>query len=219
MSIKQIQKKLGVVVDGVWGNKSQSALSASDLKLDYSWDKMRAAFGGFNQSQVDGFNTIKDAVNADKRAKNPLYLAYMLATAWHETARTMQPIAEYGKGRGHKYGENIDIDGSRYQGLPHRYYGRGYVQLTWLTNYKRMGKICGADFVNNPDLTLQPHHAANIMLHGMLDGLFTGKSLSSYIKHGHRNEFVSARRIINGTDKADLIAEYAVKFLDCLVLN
>lgn len=219
MSIKSIQTQIGVTVDGVWGGQSQSALDNSDKKLSLDFGKMRSYFGGFTQSQVDGFNAITRSVNANKQAKNPLYLAYMLATAWHETARTMQPIAEYGKGRGRKYGENVDIDGSRYQGLPHRYYGRGYVQLTWLTNYKKLGLLIGADLVNNPDLALEPNNASFIMLYGMLDGVFTGKSLSDYLKHGCRDEFVNARKIINGTDKAQLIADYAVKFLDCIILD
>ena len=55
MSVKEIQRSLGVTADGVWGNQSQSALDSSKLKLDYSRDKMRYAFGGFTPSQVDGF--------------------------------------------------------------------------------------------------------------------------------------------------------------------
>lgn len=46
MSVKEIQRSLGVTADGIWGNQSQSALDSSKLKLNYSWDKMRYAFGG-----------------------------------------------------------------------------------------------------------------------------------------------------------------------------
>ena len=127
----------------------------------------------------------------------------------------MLPIEEYGKGRGRKYGQNIDIDGSRYKGLPHIYYGRGYVQLTWLTNYKRAGdKIC-MDLVNHPELALNPTYAAQIMIAGMREGWFTGKKLSDYIKNG-KVDYVGARRIINGTDKAQLIAGYAKQFESAL---
>lgn len=180
----------------------------------YDWHKLRATFGKFNQSQVDGLNAILDASNKANLSK--AHIAYMLATVWHETAKTMQPIEEYGKGRGRRYGQHMDIDGSRYKGLPHIYYGRGYVQLTWLTNYKSMGKLLGVDLVNRPELALDHKIAADIMVLGMTKGIFTGKKLSDYISHGSRAEFVNARRIINGTDKAGLIADYAVKFMTVL---
>lgn len=217
MGIKQIQMALNVTVDDSWGNQSQTALLNSDKNLGYDWEKMRANFGKFSQSQVDGFNAILTAVNGNASAKNPVYLAYMLATAWHETAKKMQPIEEYGKGRGRKYGQCVDMNGKPYKGNQ-LYYGRGYVQLTWINNYQSMAKICNADLVNCPELALEPENAANIMIYGMLNGMFTGKSLSSYIKAGSYNEYVNARHVINGSDCADKIAGYAVKFLDCLVL-
>lgn len=230
----RLQRQIGAVADGYWGDSSQKALIASGRKVGYDWAKLRAHFGGFSQNQVDGFNAVMDAVNEyalqdgandadrfDHRPNDvlkPPFVAYMLATAWHETAHTMQPIREYGRGKGRKYGSNIDVDGSRYQGLPHRYYGRGYVQLTWLSNYVTMTGVTGADLVNNPDLALRPDIAAKIMIDGMLKGRFTAKSLYSYINYGLYFEFVNARRVINGTDKNKLIAEYAAKFLDCLVI-
>ncbi|TOE35570.1 hypothetical protein CGJ43_25525, partial [Vibrio parahaemolyticus] len=56
------------------------------------------------------------------------YLAYVLATTYHETGHTMKPIEEWGKGQGRPYGEPDPETGQTY-------YGRGYVQLTWLANY------------------------------------------------------------------------------------
>ena len=171
---------------------------------------IRPLFKRLSQSQVDGLNFLLDAFEQDGGLSIQA-MAYMLATAYHETAATMLPIEEYGRGRGRKYGQNIDIDGSRYKGLPHIYYGRGYVQLTWLTNYKRAGdKIC-VDLVNHPELALNPTYAAQIMIAGMREGWFTGKKLSDYIKSG-KADYVGARRIINGTDKMQLIADYANKF-------
>ena len=57
------------------------------------------------------------------------------------------------------------------------------------------------------------------MIVGMLGGHFTGLSLSKCINYGLYFEFVKARKIINGTDKDRLIADYAVKFLDCLEIK
>lgn len=215
MSIKQIQTTLGVTADGAWGNQSQTALTNSSKNLTFDWNKLRADFGSFSQSQVDGFNAIMAAINA--QAKNPLYAVYMLATAWHETAQKMQPIEEYGKGQGCAYGRCVDINGRAYAGNQ-IYYGRGYVQLTWRTNYVTMSKVCNADLVNHPELALNPNYAATIMIYGMLHGTFTGKKLSDYISTGSYAEYVNARRIINGTDCANAIASYAVRFLDCLVI-
>lgn len=102
---------------------------------------------------------------------------------------------------------------------PHLYYGRGPCQLTWLDNYIKLGKMINVDLANNPDLALEPKNAANILITGMLTGAFTGMSLPRCIKTGTTQEFVNARKIINGTDRDKLIAGYAVKFLDCLIVN
>jgi len=119
-------------------------------------------------------------------------LCYIMATIQHETAATYKPIAEYGGAR------------QRYA----HYYGRGYVQLTWKYNYEKYGTMLHQDFVNHPDLVMQPDVSLFIIVNGMKDGIFTGKKLSDYIS-GSRVDFVNARRIINGLDRADLIAGYA----------
>ena len=227
----RLQKQLNLVSDGYWGDKSQAALIANDMNLAYDWIRMRAHFGPLRQSQVDGFIAIIDAANAyDSNEITPAAFAYMLATTWHETGmikridgkrvfiNTMQPVEEMGKGAGRKYGRRLDQDGSSYSASLPIYYGRGYVQLTWLINYVRMKKILNVDFVNHPELALLPKNAADIMITGMLKGIFTTKSLSTFIHYGLYFEFIAARRIINGTDKDDTIAEYAVKFLDSLTL-
>lgn len=155
-----------------------------------------------SQSEADGTEAIIDAFE-DAGLTDARWLAYMLATAFHETAATMRPIEEYGKGAGRQYG----LPTGPYK---QRYYGRGYVQLTWEANYKKAQDKLGAPFHSKPELALDPKHAADIMTRGMTEGWFTGKKLSDYI--GAKADYVGARRIINGTDKASLIAGYAVKF-------
>lgn len=132
-------------------------------------------------------------------------LAYILATTYHETAHTMQPIREYGRGKGRKYGVADAVTGKVY-------YERGYVQLTWKTNYAAMAKITGVDLVNKPDLALDPDTAATIMFEGMYRGTFTGKKLANYFS-AKVDDPVGARKIINGTDRAALIAGYHAQFL------
>ena len=60
------------------------------------YTSVREQFGKLNQLQVAGFNAILENVPANML---PAQLAYCLATAWHETAATMQPIEEIGKAR------------------------------------------------------------------------------------------------------------------------
>lgn len=218
-ALRVLQQSIGTSADGAWGRKSQDDFICSGKKLAYKDGALKDNFGTLKQSQVDGFDAVLAAINEyGKDATNPLYTAYMLATAWHETAATMLPIAEYGKGRGRAYGQRVDSKRKPYYGLNHLYYGRGYVQLTWIDNYAKMREYLGVDFINNPDLTLVPKHATDIMIEGMLRGMFTGLSLSKCIRYGSYAEFVYSRRIINGTDKDDKIAQYAVKFLESLTI-
>lgn len=125
--------------------------------------------------------------------------AYVLATTKHETAGTMHPVREYG---GEKY-----LRSKPY----YPFVGMGFVQLTWRENYEKAGKRLGVDFVSNPKLLLKPDYAARILVLGMRDGWFTGKKLSDYITL-QRSDFKGARRIVNGTDKASLIAGYAKQY-------
>lgn len=154
-----------------------------------------------------------------KRMRIPLSnLAYTLATVYHETAFKMQPIAEYGKGAGHEYGIP-DADTGQ------TYYGRGDVQVTWKYNYERLSKTIfntdtleqGVDLVNNPDLLLAPIYSAQATIIGMATGLFTGKKYSDYLDQ-ETPDYVNARRIINGTDCAEVIAGYAHEFERALKL-
>lgn len=122
--------------------------------------------------------------------------AYVLATAYWETARTMKPVREYG-------GETYLRSKAYYP-----YVGMGYVQLTWKANYEKASKKLGVDFVASPKLLLQSKYAAPILVDGMTEGWFTGKKLADYITPA-TSDFQGARRIINGTDKAASIAAIA----------
>lgn len=156
------------------------------------------------QSQVDGMNAVLDEWESRMPDGDLRWLAYMLATDKWETAHTMQPIEEYGHGAGHQYGQPDPETGQTY-------YGRGYVQLTWKANYKKMGDVLGVDLVNNPALALDPKIAAAIMFEGMEHGMFTGVGLPRYFK-GPLEDWVNARRIINGLDHANDIAALGKKF-------
>lgn len=143
----------------------------------------------------------------------------MLATTWHETATTMQPIEEFGKGKTKDYGRKLKMGGGPGKRVPYTtpdklYYGRGLVQLTWHENYEKAGRALKMDLLNYPELVLQLNISVDILFLGMFEGWFTGKKLSDYI--GAKTNFVGARKIINGTDKATLIASYASIYLAAL---
>jgi putative chitinase len=170
-------------------------------------------FHPLSQSQVDGINAILDAWEHTAPNSDPRFIAYSLATTYHETARTMQPIREIGRGHGRAYGVPV--------GPWHQiYYGRGDVQETWLRNYQfanaklhALGLLKDSeDLVKTPDLALRTDVAAAIMIHGMLDGWFTGRKLGHFF-FGSRSDPIDARTIINGHDKATLVASYYHGFL------
>ncbi len=65
------------------------------------FDAVRKSPGGglLRCDPVDGMTRILD--EWEKRGLTNLdWLAYMLATVWHETGATMQPIKEYGRSHG-----------------------------------------------------------------------------------------------------------------------
>jgi putative chitinase len=200
------------------------------------FQEVRPLFGSLSQSQVDGMNVILDMWQERYLERTPpAQLSDCLGTTKHETAHTMQPIKELGNKA--YFTRMYDITGSR-PALARRlgntqpgdgalFCGRGDVQLTGRKNYwlatqklRELHFIDGStDFVADPDKVMQPRLAALIMFEGMEDGWFTGVKLDDVIddldgdKHA---EFVRARRIINGTDRAEKIATYSDGFLKAL---
>jgi hypothetical protein len=149
--------------------------------------------------------------------------AYMLATSFHETARTMQPIEERGKGAGKPYGQRRKYSGAIYAEPDKLFFGRGDVQLTWYENYEMMGRLLDLPLLEEPELALNPLVSARIMIEGMTRGRsnmgdFTGVSLENYFNANKEDPF-NARRIINGLDCAKLIEGYYRKFLSALRMS
>lgn len=125
--------------------------------------------------------------------------AYILATAYWETARTMEPVKE-----AYWLSEDWRRKNLRY----YPWYGRGFVQLTWEANYKRAKEELGIDFVGDPNKALEADPASRVLVIGSMEGWFTGKKISDYITL-KKSDFFNARRVINGRDKASDIAQIA----------
>lgn len=143
-----------------------------------------------SQGQVDGTEKIVD--EGQRRGVSLPQLAYILGTAYHETARTMQPVREMG---GEKY-----LRSKRY----YPWVGEGLVQVTWEENHRKFGATAPGQMMTWPI-------ALVAIFDGMLKGMFTGRKLSDYIRDG-KVDYVGARRIVNGTDRAQDIAGYAKAF-------
>jgi putative chitinase len=173
--------------------------------------------GALEQIHVDGQSVIL-AVWEYQGGGTPMdderWLAYMLATTFHETAQRMWPIEEYGRGAGHSYG-NPDPDTGQ------TYYGRGFVQLTWRENYAKASKILSLyderDLEWHPGLALDSLIATRVLFRGMAEGWFTGRKLGQYFSET-KDDPINARQIINGNDQDDLIAGYHQQFLDALMM-
>lgn len=182
----------------------------------FFFNHVRPMFGGrLTRGQVDGMSAILDEWEQRLPTGDTRWLAYMLATTFHETARQMTPVRE-----AYWLSEAWRRRNLRY----HPYYGRGYVQLTWRDNYRRAGDYIGDNLVDSPDLALRPDYAAAIMFAGMGEGWFRSDSrgphsLQRYFRH-NINDPVAARAIINGYEAgiAEAIARYHARFLGALRL-
>lgn len=131
----------------------------------------------------------------------PEQIAYVLATADHETNHTFKPVEEAYWVR--------NADAWRRRNLRYYpFYGRGYVQLTWERNYRSYSDLIGIDLAADPTEALRHDISLFVIVQGMKIGGFTGKKLEDYVRPGHV-DFVRARRVINGNDRADDIADLA----------
>lgn len=204
-------------------------MASIDRRIFFDAIRQDPFLGSLAQSQVDGMEAILAAFEQDYNLWDLRWLAYALATTFHETSQEMQPIEEYGKGGGQPYGKPDPTTGQAY-------YGRGYVQLTWDSNYRRADEELGLKDDDscywNADNQLRGDIAAPTMFLGMSEGWFRSNSggqpqtLGQYF-NDTRDDPYGAREIING-DKShvpswsngvsigNLIAGYHRAFLAAL---
>ncbi|WCK02816.1 hypothetical protein [Agrobacterium tumefaciens] len=181
-------------------------------------------FGGrLRAAQLAGTKAVLSGFEKVLPGGDPRWLAYMLATTFHETAATMQPVREtlaasdaeaivrldraFAAGRlpmVRKPYWRLDAEGKSWL-------GRGFLQLTHRRNYEAMSALTGVDLVKRPERAMEADVATAILIHGMMAGSFTGRRLSEFFS-SEREDWDGARAIINGSDRARLIGSYGRAF-------
>jgi len=181
------------------------------------FNTIRPLFNSLNQSQVEGIDFILDYWSKQTEVTDLRQFSYILGTIHHETGATMMPIEEWGKGKGKLYGTNVKMNKRPYYDRLAVFYGRGYTQNTWYENYEKLTKenTHDWDFLDKPELLLQPEPSIWATFYSMRTGLYTGRKLSDYFNE-HTCDWFNARKIVNGIDRAKLIADYSQVYYKAL---
>lgn len=226
IALAAIQRRVGARPDGKWGPLTAAAITAALDSCGFKQPAARTlrnpeAFYVGVRGVTKSLNTVQSntvqALLASASHWSTAWLAYGLGTAWHEAR--FEPVEEIGKGRGRRYG----VPGPHGGQIA---YGRGLVQNTWPENYARADEELGLNgaLIADYSLALRPDIAVPILVRGMEEGWFAkdreGRrhTLARHLpdERGTPAQFEAARRIINGTDRATLVAGYAERFQDSL---
>ena len=189
---------------------------ALDRKLFFTAIRASIFGGKLTTHQVLGVTAILDQWDRSG-VTDGRQLAYVLATAYHESAHTMEPVRETlatSDDQAIARLESAWKSGKlpwvktpywRKDASGKSWFGRGLVQLTFKSNYEKFG------VADDPNKALDLATAAHILVTGSIEGTFSGAKLSDYINKS-KADYVRARRIINGSDRAALVARYALQF-------
>lgn len=176
------------------------------------------------------------------------WAAYCLATAFHETGGVMapnienlnystasrimevwpsrfpsiasaQPFVRNAKGLANQvYNGRMGNRPGTNDGWDHR--GRGQAHLTGREMYAKLDAELGLGgaLIRDPDLAMRPDISAQVLVIGMLKGLFTTKKLNDFIAaKPTTKQFTNARVIINPDRNGAKVAAAAEVFFDGLI--
>jgi predicted chitinase len=206
--VRAFQEAKGLEVDGKVGKDTWGALGVRAQVVDGARQgsrKLMSAGGRDFSSKEATIAAIKSEC-ASEGIGLKTQIAYVVATVDHETAHTFKPVREA------YWLDDPDAYLKMHHPDYYPYYGRGFVQLTWESNYRKYGQLVGKDLVGTPDLALDPDVALFVLVHGFKTGGFTGHKLADHV-NGQKTDFLNARRCINGVDRQHDIADLAQKYL------
>ena len=138
--------KLGI--DQKW----LAPLEEAFAKYDIDTPKRQAAFIGQCAHESGNFKTLQENLN---------YSAEGLMKTWPSRFSTIEIANQYAR-------QPAKIAGKVYNGRlgntseeeAAKYLGRGLIQLTGRENYANCGTAIGVDLIGNPNLLIEPKHAA-----------------------------------------------------------
>lgn len=170
--------------------EAQQPTPAGVLRFDRNrfFDEYAKAMSKLNQSQVAGLDQLLGFIEQDKKVDDVRAAAFILALVQHESAGTWQPLGESGgttyfkkyepgTSLGRRLGNTQPGDGKLFR-------GRGYIQITGRTNYKKMGDALGINLISHPNAANDPAIAYRLMSEALYRGLLTGKKLTYFIGGG-----------------------------------
>lgn len=220
VAVENFQKSHRLLVDGMVGANTWAALLGQSVSLlprstlvgSFDVDKIVASIPYPNIRKF-ARNTIPIILRecVENAVTIPAQIAYILATAEHEShlGEWMEEFAS-----GWDYEGSADL-GNTESGDGPRFKGRGFVQTTGRRNYTDWSTKLGIDLIGNPQRASEPLVAAKILVRGMRDGTFTTRRLGHFIS-ASSHDFFNARTIVNGYDRAALIAAIAEEYLKVL---
>ena len=175
------------------------------MNREVFFNAIRPAFGSLNVKQIEGMGALLDA----GRSLPLHHMANVLAQVRRETGGYMYPIKETVM-PSHKDKNPSDAEVMRR--LERAYaagklkkpywrdgsFGRGQIQLTHRANYAKFG-------ISNFDDAMKLPISAHIAVHGMAEGIFTGRKLADYNFPADLDAppKLNPRRIVNGQDGSD----------------
>ena len=216
MTIEESQRYLSWLglylgkIDGLHGKKTQAAFD--EFMEHEGWEgnieaKLLAKMERFVLPDSNNEFELADAVRVvcnQMYATKICYPAYIMATCEHETAGQFVPLMEGDQlslGARERYRETLDYK---------PFWGHGYVQLTHEYNFDKYGVLFGFDLAANPELALRKDLALFVLVHGMITGTFTGRSMKQYVM-GDAVDLINMRRVVNGVRKGEKLPDSAEK--------
>jgi putative chitinase len=150
-------KAAAVFIDALVDNPAHfetAGITETRTRLAYTLANVEHECGGF---------TVKDLT------ENINYSAKRMAEVWdNRFSSAADVVAKYGSKSGWQKKAFDDIYGNRMGNRPgtsdgSRYIGRGAPQITGRDGYREVGKRCGLNLVENPELATLPEHQPAII--------------------------------------------------------